>query len=187
MKITQEFAVGKPVDVVWAFFQDIPSVAQCLPGAELVADHGDGTYEGTVEAKLGPMTALFEGRATVASDAATRTGHIDGKGADKRGGSRGQVKVVYRLEAAEVGTRVSVDANVTLSGAAAQFGRTGLIKEMSSRLIGEFVECLEAKLSAATEAEAEAVVAAEVRGISLFFSSLWSTVVGFVRKLFRKS
>lgn len=184
MKINQEFEVSKPVDVVWSFFQDIASVAQCLPGAELTEDRGDGTYAGKVEAKLGPMTATFEGEATVTPDVAAKSGHIQGKGADRRGGSRGQVKVDYRLEDTPSGTKVLVDADVTLSGAAAQFGRTGLIKEMSSRLVSEFVECLETKLSAETAEEAEAVTAAEVRGGSLFLSSLIGAVVRFFKRIF---
>ena len=105
---------------------------------------------------------------------------IEGKGVDKKGGSRGQVKVEYRVEDAEGGTKVAVDADVHLSGPAAQFGRTGLINEMSKRLIEDFVSCLEAKLEAETEAEAESIEAAEVRGISLFFSSLWA----WIRKIF---
>ncbi|MDH3249398.1 MAG: SRPBCC family protein [Acidimicrobiia bacterium] len=187
MKITQEFEVSKPLQPVWDAFQDIASVAQCLPGADLTEDHGDGTYSGKVEAKLGPMTALFEGQAKVEADPASHSGHIDGKGADKRGGSRGQVKVDYRLEQVDGGTKVIVDADVTLSGAAAQFGRTGLIKEMSSRLIAEFVECLEAKLSAATVEEAQAVVAADVKGVSLFLSSLLSTIAAFFKRLFGRN
>jgi hypothetical protein len=45
---------------------------------------------------------------------------------------------------------------------------------MSKRLIGEFVECLEGKLAAVGPAEASNIKAGEVRGISLFFASLWS-------------
>ena len=51
----------------------------------------------------------------------------------------------YGLEEMDGGTRVTVDADVMLAGAAAQFGRTGLIQEMSKRLIGEFVHCVEAE------------------------------------------
>jgi carbon-monoxide dehydrogenase small subunit len=71
---------------------------------------------------------------------------------------------------------VKVDADVTLSGPVAQFGRTGLINEMSKRLIGEFVSCLEAKLGAGTVEEAAEIKADEVRGLSLFFSSLWAAI-----------
>jgi len=184
MKVTQEFEVAQPVSAVWDFFQDVPAVAQCLPGAELLEDKGDGTYVGKVEVKLGPMSAAFEGEATVTPDEAAKTGTISGKGVDKRGGSRGQVKVAYGLTAAGSGTTVLVDADVTLSGAAAQFGRTGLINEMSKRLISDFVACLEGKLGAATEAEAESITAGDVSGFSLFLSSLIASITRFFKKLF---
>lgn len=183
MKITQEFVVAKSPDAVWEFFQDVPAVADCLPGAEMLGQGDDGSYQGRLSVKLGPMTAVFEGSATVTPDPTERKARIDGKGVDKKGGSRGQVKVDYTIESeSPESAKVTIDADVTLSGPAAQFGRTGLINEMSKRLIGEFVSCLEAKLGATSEAEAEAIKAPEVRGISLFFSALWSAV----KRLFRR-
>lgn len=184
MKITQEFSVAQSADTVYTFFQDVPAVSQCLPGAELTAEHGDGSYDGTVSVKLGPMTAMFEGQATVTTDSAARAGHIAGKGVDKRGGSRGQVKVDYSVTESGTGSTVTVEADVTLSGAAAQFGRTGLINQMSQKLIEEFVSCLEAKLGASTEEEADRIEAGEVRGISLFLSTLGAAIGRFFQRIF---
>ncbi len=184
MKITEVIDVARPVEQVWELFQDVPELARCLPGADVTEDKGDGVYAGKVSAKLGPMTATFEGEATMTSDAASRTGAVVGKGADRQGGSMGQVKMQYGLEAIETGTRINVDADIILSGAAAQFGRTGLIKEMSNRLIAEFVKCLDAKLAAETPQAAAEVAAPEVKGVSLFFSSLASTVGNFFKRLF---
>lgn len=175
MKITKEFTVARPVQTVWDFFQDVPEVARCLPGAELLSDDGDGKYTGKVSVKLGPLSATFDGSAQVSADEAARSGSINGKGTDRRGGSRGSVKVLYTLKpAAEdpASTAVDIDADVTLSGAAAQFGRGGLITEMSNRLIGEFVTCVEGKLAATTVAEAQQITAREVKGGSLFWQSL---------------
>ena len=182
MNIKQEFVVARPTNVVWDFFQNVPDVAQCLPGANLTGQADDGSYEGNLSVKLGPMAAAFEGNCVVVPDHAALTATIEGKGVDKKGGSRGQVKVVYTITPEGSGSKVLVDADVNLSGPAAQFGRTGLINEMSKRLIGEFVDCLEAKLAAPTEAEAESIRAGEVRGISLFFASLW----GWFKRLFRR-
>jgi len=174
MKISQEFGVARPPADVWHLFQDVPSVARCLPGAELTGQDEDGSYQGNLSVKLGPMTATFEGKATIVADEAGHRATIEGRGVDKRGGSRGQVEVVYAIVGDQGGSKVTVDADVTLSGPAAQFGRTGLINEMSKRLIGEFVSCLEAKLGANSAEEATDISAGEVRGISLFFSSLWA-------------
>ena len=139
MKISHEFTVSRPMQTVWDFFQDVPEVAQCLPGAQLTTVNDDGTFAGRVAVKLGPMSATFDGKAAVSADPETHTGSIDGSGADRRGGSRGQVKVAYALIPDAAGTKVSIDADVVLSGAAAQFGRGGLVQEMSNRLIGQFV------------------------------------------------
>jgi hypothetical protein len=59
-----------------------------------------------------------------------------------------------------------------------------LIKEMSNRLISEFVSCVEAKLAAQTPEEKSEVSPAEVKGFSLFFSSLVSSISGFFKRLF---
>lgn len=181
MKISQEFVVERPPADVWAFFQDVPAVAQCLPGAALDSQNEDGSYEGNLEVKLGPMTAAFEGKCVITPDESNMSAKIEGRGVDRKGGSRGQVSVVYDLADDPTGCKVVIDADVTLSGPAAQFGRTGLINEMSKRLIGEFVTCLEGKLAAGTVEEADAVRASEVRGLSLFFSSLWSWIKGLFR------
>jgi len=183
MKISQEFVVERPSAEVWTFFQDIPAVAQCLPGAALDSQNEDDSYEGNLSVKLGPMTSTFEGKCVITPDESNLSAKIEGRGVDKRGGSRGQVSVVYQIEDDPSGCKVAIDADVTLSGPAAQFGRTGLINEMSKRLIGDFVACLEGKLGATTEEEAETVTAGEVSGFSLFFSSLWS----WIKNLFRGS
>jgi hypothetical protein len=58
---------------------------------------------------------------------------------------------------------------------------------MSSRLLGEFIECVEAKLAAETVEEAAAVEAREVGGLRLFFASLGSAIARFFRGLFGRS
>ena len=182
MKITHEFTVSRPLGTVWDFFQDVPEVAQCLPGAQLTSVNDDGSFSGRVAVKLGPMSATFDGKAAVSTDPETHTGAIDGSGADRRGGSRGQVKVAYALIPDGGGTKVTIDADVVLSGAAAQFGRGGLVTEMSSRLIGEFVACVEGKLAATTPEEAAKVSAGEVHGFSLF----WASLMAWLKRLFSR-
>lgn len=182
MKITQEFTVDRPLEAVWEQFQDVPAVAQCLPGATLTEDKGGGVYVGNISVKLGPIAATFEGEANITSDPGNRSALIDGKGVDKRGGSRGQVKVNYALSEAGAGTTVKIDADITLAGPAAQFGRTGLINEMSRRLITDFSSCLEAKMAAPSEEVAAEIKAADVKPFRLFLAS----VATWITNLFRK-
>ena len=55
MIITSDFEVSEPVEKVWRFFDNIPQVASCLPGAELTKDLGDDKYEGLVAIRMGPV------------------------------------------------------------------------------------------------------------------------------------
>ena len=189
MKISQDFTIGRPRARVWAFFSDVPAVASCLPGAEITADKGDGTYAGKVTAKLGPFGASFEGEAIVRPDAASWRGHVEGRGTDRKGGSRSRMVMDYRLEEVAAGTRVTVDADITLSGPIAQFGRTGIIREASNILVRDFVANLETRLAAEAEVDALAAEPAatvrapapprEIHGFRL----IWASLVGWLRGL----
>lgn len=155
MKISQAFSVSKPLPAVWALFQNIPEVATCMPGAELTGDKGGGVYAGRLGIKLGPFNAFFDGEATVTRNAADHTGHVEGKGIDKRGGSRSKLLLDYELTEQDGATHVTINADLQLSGPIAQFGRTGMINETAAVLIGQFVKNVETKL-AAMDAEPEA-------------------------------
>jgi uncharacterized protein len=165
LEIKQSFTVARPLSEVWALFQDVPTVAGCMPGAELIADKGNGLYQGKVSIKLGPFGAAFEGEAQVTPDPASHSGHVEGKGTDKRGGSRSKLVLDYLLAEVESGTRVDVTADVQLVGPIAQFGRTGIITETANVLIRQFVQNVEARLATTappvTTAASVATAAAE--------------------------
>jgi uncharacterized protein len=162
VKISQKFTVARPPADVWAFFQDVPAVARCMPGAELSEDKGDGLFAGKVKVRLGPFGANFEGEAKVSTDPAAHSGHVEGKGVDKRGGSRSRMVMDYRLAPAEGGTLITVDADITLAGAIAQFGRTSLMQETANILVQDFVRALERELAPAATATGAPSAAAEL-------------------------
>lgn len=183
-QISESFTVTQPVDVVWAFFQEVPQVAECMPGVELLDQAGEDTFKGKMKVKIGPISANFQGEAKIESlEEATHSGTISARGADRQGGSRASAKVNYRLAEESGSTRVEITADITLQGAMAQFGRTGLIQEVSSTLTKEFAGCLEGKLGAASPEEAAEVKAGEVKGVALFFRSLLS----WIRNLGKRS
>ncbi len=188
MKFSQDFIVAAPLERVWALFQDVPEVVECLPGATLTEALGDDRFKGDVAVKLGPVAARFEGVAEHTADESARSGVIQGKGTDKKGGSRTQATIGYRLEEAPEGTKVTVDSDITLSGRAAQFGRPGLIREMTGRIIQDFGKNLESKLAEgdapqedAGSPPAEAAPRQEVSGFSLLFASLLNMLKRWLR------
>lgn len=182
MKVAETFDVAASVETVWNLFQDVPLVAACLPGAELTGREADGSYRGCVKVRLGPMESTFEGTATITPDLISRSGRIVGTGIDRRGGSRGRVEVNYTVAPVALGTRVAIEADINLSGAAAQFGRPGIIMEVARRLVGEFADCLAATLGPAGRRSGGP---APIKGGRLFLAALWGAVAGFLRRLFR--
>jgi uncharacterized protein len=188
VKISQRFTVARPLTDVWAFFQDVPAVARCMPGAELTEDKGGGLYAGKVKVRLGPFGANFEGEAKVSPDPASHSGHVEGKGVDKRGGSRSRMVMDYRLAPADGGTEVTVDADVTLAGAIAQFGRTSLMQETANILVRDFAGALEAQLAPATgQTAAEPKTPREMRAGSVGLQALWAWLKGLLRNLLSSS
>src|SRR6201987_4576411 len=93
MLIKNEFEVAEPVERVWRFFDDIPQVAACLPGAELTEDLGGDTYKGKVAVRMGPVRLQFAGTADITErDEAARRVVVHAAGADEKG--RGQARMI---------------------------------------------------------------------------------------------
>jgi carbon monoxide dehydrogenase subunit G len=118
-----------------------------MPGAQLTGFDGE-TYQGKVRVKLGPVISDFSGTARFAEkdDQAYRA-VIDARGKDSRGAGNASALITAGLRADGDKTVVSIDTDLKISGKVAQFG-SGMIKQVSEKLLGEFVTCLETKLAA---------------------------------------
>ncbi|MBV9923245.1 MAG: SRPBCC family protein [Pseudonocardia sp.] len=146
MILDNEFSVAAPVDEVWAYFLDVPNLAPCLPGATLVGDDGNGNYEGKVVAALGPVKLNFSGRARILSaDAAAHRMVLHAAGSEDRGRGEAEMTITATLRPESGGTRVKVAQDLSISGAAANFGR-GMIADVTSVLMGSFAECVQANI-----------------------------------------
>lgn len=151
MEIKQSFVVDHPTSLVWEFFRDVESVAECMPGATLTAPSDGKHLEGKIGVKLGPISASFAGEADIERNDETHAGAIRGGGRDTRSGSRAKGEVRYALAEEKGGeaTRVDVTIDFTLSGALAQFNRPGLVNDLASRLTADFASNLQARLDTA--------------------------------------
>ncbi|MGH3207673.1 MAG: SRPBCC family protein [Trebonia sp.] len=138
MIITSDFEVAEPVEKVWRFFDNIPQVASCLPGAELTKDLGDNQYEGLVAIRMGPVRLRFTGTADITErDEAAKRIVVHAAGADEKGRGQAAMVVGATLSPRGRGTRVAVTQDLQLSGAAAQYGR-GMIADFSAILMRDF-------------------------------------------------
>jgi len=150
MKIENTFTVALPVAEAWTTLLDIPAVAPCMPGAELLAVEDERTYRGQVKVKLGPVAVAFQGRAKLEDvDAAARTVRVKASGNETKGRGSAQADVTFRLQADGAGTRVDIVSDVALAGAVAQYGRAqGVIADVAQVIIDTFAENLRRQIAA---------------------------------------
>ena len=147
MLIKNEFEVAAPVEKVWQFFENIPQVAACLPGAELTEDLGDDTYKGKVAIRMGPIRLQFAGTADVTErDEAAKRVVVHVSGADQKGRSQASMVVTATLDRTGRGTtKVGVVQDLQLSGAAAQYGR-GMITDVTTVLMRDFAANMQGRI-----------------------------------------
>src|SRR5215469_3931040 len=123
MLIKSDFEVAEPIDKVWQFFENIPQVATCLPGAELTEDLGGDKYKGRVAVRMGPVRLQFAGTADITDrDEEARRVVVHAVGAEEKGRGQASMTVTATLARAGRGTRVDVTQDLQLAGAAAQYG-----------------------------------------------------------------
>ncbi|MGZ5295730.1 MAG: SRPBCC family protein [Actinomycetota bacterium] len=204
MLIENEFAVAAPIDFLWGYLLDVEKIAPCMPGAELTEIVDDRNWKGKLNAKFGPVSLSFAGTVTVENrdDAAHRV-VLSAKGMEQKGKGAANAKVTSWLEPGPTDgvTTVKMEADITLTGAAAQLSR-GLLPEISKKLTQTFADCLQASMAAeqttregatapaaGSGAAAAAptkppVVAKPVGGIGLGLAAIWSIISNFFRKLF---
>jgi carbon monoxide dehydrogenase subunit G len=147
VKIEDQFRVDVPIEEAWRVLLDVERIAPCMPGAQLQEIEGD-EYRGIVKVKVGPITAQYKGAARIIeADETARRIVLKGEGRDTRGQGNASATVTVLLAADGTGTQVSVDTDLNVTGKVAQFGR-GVMADVSSKLLGQFVTCLEANVLA---------------------------------------
>jgi carbon monoxide dehydrogenase subunit G len=145
MKIEDQFRVDVPIEEAWRVLLDVERIAPCMPGAQLQEIEGE-EYRGVVKVKVGPITAQYKGAAKIIeADEAARRIVLKGEGRDTRGQGNASATVTVLLAADGDGTQVSVDTDLNVTGKVAQFGR-GVMADVSSKLLGQFVTCLESNV-----------------------------------------
>ena len=147
MELTNEFTVALPVAQAWAVLTDVERIAPCMPGAQLQEIDGD-EYRGVVKVKVGPITAQYKGKATfLEQDEVGRRAVLRAEGRETRGQGNASATITATLDDDGGGTRVQVVTDLTITGRVAQFGR-GVLADVSAKLLGQFVECLESTVLA---------------------------------------
>lgn len=150
MDLQNIFEVPLPPDRAWAVLMDIERIAPCMPGAELLETVDPQSYKGKVSVRLGPVALSFSGIARfVEIVAAEHRARVEAQGTDSKGRGGANATIRFALAPSGTGTRVTVDTQLNLSGAVAQYGRgAGMIQSVAGQLIGQFAKNLANEIAA---------------------------------------
>lgn len=171
MLITSDFEVPQPVERVWDYLLDVPRMAPNLPGTELTEVVDEDNFKGRVTVSMGPVSLRFAGTATIVDrDEAGRRVVLNAAGADERGRGQASMVLTATLEKTAAGTRVSVAQDLTIAGAAAQYGR-GMISDVTNVLLGRFATNVADDIPRWARGEERSGSAAKVSGFAIGFAA----------------
>jgi carbon-monoxide dehydrogenase small subunit len=172
-RIEDSFSVAFAPEQVWAFMADVQALASCLPGAQVTESDGK-TVKGGIAIKFGPISAAFNGSASLERDDANRSGTLRGAGTDTISKSRAKGDIGYRVVGLEQGgARVEIVLEHMLQGPLAQFSRSGLVKDFVSRMIADFGRNLAARMGGV---EPDALPAAHISVARTLLSIVWARI-----------
>jgi carbon monoxide dehydrogenase subunit G len=155
MILKENFTLNRPRQEVWDYFLDIPQVSSCVPGAVGVKELSAQTYGGSLNVRVGPISASFDGRVEIAELTPPTRFSAKFDGQDKRTAT--MVSGSFSADLNEPGpasTEVDYTVDVVVRGRLAQFGST-VIQATAKEMTRAFVTCVEQRLDADSAGSAE--------------------------------
>ncbi len=189
MDLRGEHIIEAPRGRVWEALNDPAVLEACIPGLERLEKRSDTEFAATVAARIGPVSARFQGTVHL-SDLDPPNGYrIGGEGTGGVAGfAKGSAHV--RLADADGGaTRLAWEADVQVGGKLAQVG-SRLIGGTAKRLADEFFGAFSALVENADGTEpapapAEQAKAPPARGRLLWWAAAAVAVVAAATLLAR--
>jgi uncharacterized protein len=188
VKLEKTFPLDAPAAVAWSLLQDLKSVAECMPGAQITERVDDKHYKGQVSLKLGPVSATFKGTIEIQNiDADRRQLRLFGKGSDTSGTTAASMDLSASVQSTANGnSELTGVSEVTVSGKLASFGGR-LMGQVSDQILKQFGANFAQRVMAQGQGkaaeQAAAAVAAQPKEINAA-AFLWQVVVGFFKSLF---
>ena len=163
MELSNTRIVPAPPSVVWAALNDATILKDCLPGCESLEPTGEHAWRVVMAARVGPVSARFNGRMTMTDiDAPTAyTLQFDGQGG-AAGFAKGEARVTLAPDGEN--TAMTYVAKAQVGGKLAQIG-SRLVDGAASKLADDFFARFVERVSgeAATPAVAAGETSAELR------------------------
>lgn len=152
MKVEINSVVPASREATWALVMDIPRAASCIPGIKDVTPDGEGRYQATLTARVGPMGMSLSGTITVLSqDAEAGEARFLVEANDRRVGGGVKTNMTMKVTAKSPNeTELEIVADTTFMGRLGELGQP-IIRRKARNTLEEFSKNLSKLL--ASEAE----------------------------------
>jgi len=147
MKFEHQIAIEAARNKVWAVLSDFPQAASLMPDVSEVRELEDGSYEGTMRVRVGPIGLNLTGTIEIEQDETQGRWNMRVKARDKRVGGGVQASIeITLIERDEDKSELSVKTDVQFIGRLGDLGQP-LIKRKADSTIQKFAENLRLAVS----------------------------------------
>jgi carbon monoxide dehydrogenase subunit G len=163
MNLQGERIIPAPVQKTWEALNDPQTLKACIAGCESIEVTGENQYLAVMAVRIGPVNAKFKGRLQLTDIVAPQSYKInfDGQGG-VAGFGKGSADVSLMPEGTDgEATKLSYTAAAQVGGKIAQIG-SRLVESAAAKIADDFFKAFEAKMTAPTDAAAEAASAPAV-------------------------
>ncbi|MFN3231783.1 MAG: SRPBCC family protein [Alphaproteobacteria bacterium] len=153
MDMSGEYRIPAPRERVWDALNDPDILGQCIPGCQSIEKTSDTEMTAVVKAKVGPVSAKFNGDVTL-SDMDPPNGYtLSGEG---KGGVAGFARGTAKVALAEDGdgTLLTYNVDAKVGGKLAQVGAR-LVDGTAKKMADDFFSTFSEIVGSGSGAEAE--------------------------------
>ena len=139
MKLNGSYQIAAPPETVWGAITDPDSLKGCIPGCQRLEDVGDGNYEATISASLGPVRGNFSAKVSIRDWNPYQSYTMVVSASGTPGFINGEAFITL-TEYGDV-TTVSVDGDGQAGGLLARVGQR-MMESVSRNMMDRFFGCL---------------------------------------------
>ena len=146
MEMTGEQLIPLPQEATWKALNDTAVLKDCIAGCESIEQSGDNEYQIIMTARVGPVSAKFKGKMTLADVQPPDSYRIvfEGQGG-VAGFAKGEASV--KLSPGDGGTHLAYTAKAMIGGKLAQVG-SRLIDGVAKKIASDFFTAFNTRASA---------------------------------------
>ncbi|MEX0760031.1 MAG: carbon monoxide dehydrogenase subunit G, partial [Tistlia sp.] len=141
-----EYRIEAPRQKVWEALNDPAVLKACIPGCESLEKSADNQFDATVRAKVGPVSAKFNGSVTLSDIVEAESYTISGTGKGGAAGMASGSAKVHLADAEGGATTLAYEVEAKVSGKIAQIGARlidSTAKKYADEFFAKFREILE--------------------------------------------